>query len=50
MSFLEWPCEVVISFCTFFVATKALLAFILCTISTGMVFLVIKEIIKDLRK
>lgn len=50
MSFLEWPCEVFLSACTFFVATKALLAFILCVISIGMIFIVIKQIIKDLRK
>lgn len=50
MSFLEWPCELVFSVCTLLVATKALLAFILCIISVGMIFIVIKEIIKDLRK
>ena len=50
MSFFEWPCELVFSVCTFFVTTKALLAVILGVISTGMIFIVIKEIIKDLRK
>lgn len=50
MSFFEWPCELFISVCSFFVATKALLALILCIISVGMIFIVIKEIIKDLRK
>jgi len=50
MSFLEWPCELLFSVCGFFVATKALLALILCTISAGMIFIVIKQIIMDLRK
>lgn len=50
MNFFEWPCELFISVCSFFVATKALLALILCVISVGMIFIVIKEIIKDLRK
>lgn len=50
MSFFEWPCELVFSACTFFVMTKALLALILCVISAGMIFIVIKEIIKDFRK
>ncbi|MBV6446654.1 MAG: hypothetical protein FCKEOINB_00251 [Nitrosomonas sp.] len=50
MSFFEWPCELVFSVCTFLVTTKALLAFILCVIAVGMIFIVIKEIIKDLRK
>lgn len=50
MSFFEWPCELVFSVCTFLVVTKALLAFILCVISVGMIFMVIKEIIKDLRE
>jgi|GEM_PF-4237358 hypothetical protein len=50
MSFLEWPCELFLSICTILVATKALLALILGGISIGMVFIVIKEIIKDLRK
>lgn len=50
MSYLEWPCEVFFSVCSFFVGTKALLALILCVISIGMILIVIKEIIKDLRK
>lgn len=50
MSFLEWPCELFFSACSFFVATKALLALILCVISVGMIIIVIKEIIKDLKK
>lgn len=50
MSFFEWPCEMVFSVCTFFVMTKALLALILCVISVGMIFIAIKEIIKNLRK
>ena len=50
MSFFEWPCELVLSVCTFFVMTKALLALILCGISVGMIFIAIKEIIKNLRK
>ncbi len=50
MSFFEWPCELVFSVCTFLVATKALLALILGGILIGMIFIVIKEIIKDLRK
>jgi hypothetical protein len=50
MSFLEWPCDQYFSACSFFVATKALLALILCAISLGMTIIVIKQIIKDLRK
>ncbi|MBV6447076.1 MAG: hypothetical protein FCKEOINB_00688 [Nitrosomonas sp.] len=50
MSFFEWPCELIFSVCSFFVMTKALLALILCTIAAGMIFIVIKEIIKDLTK
>ena len=50
MSFLEWPCELFLSVCTILVATKALLALILGGISIGIIFIVIKEIIKDLRK
>ena len=50
MSILEWPCELVFSVCTFFVMTKALLALILCVISAGMIFIAIKEIIKNLKK
>ncbi len=50
MNFFEWPCELVFSACTFFVATKALLALILGGISIGMIIIVIKQIIKDLRK
>lgn len=50
MSFLEWPCELFLSVCTFLVATKALLALILGGISIGMIFIVIKEIIRDLMK
>lgn len=48
--FFEWPCELFFSVCTFLVATKALLALILCFITVGMIFIVIKQIIKDLRK
>ena len=50
MSFFEWPCELFFSVCTFFVATKALLALILCIITVGMIFITIREMIKDLRK
>lgn len=50
MSFIEWPCELFFSVCTFLVATKALLALILCVIASAMIFIVIKQIIKDLRK
>lgn len=50
MSFFEWPCELFFSVCSFLVGTKALLALVLCGISIGMIFLVIKEIIKNLRK
>lgn len=50
MGFFEWPCELFFSVCTFFVATKALLALILCIITGGMIFIVIKQIIKDLKK
>ncbi len=50
MSFLEWPCELFLSVCTFLVSTKALLALILGGISIGMIFIVIKQIIKDLRE
>lgn len=50
MNFLEWPCELFFSLCTFFVATKALLALIFCGILIGMILIVIKQIIKDLKK
>ncbi len=50
MSFFEWPCELFLSVCSFFLATKALMALILCIISAGMIVIVIKQIIKDLRK
>ncbi len=50
MSFFEWPCELFISVCTFLVATKALLTLILCIITIGMIYIVIKQIVKDLRK
>ncbi|PTQ75425.1 hypothetical protein SAMN05216333_11238 [Nitrosomonas oligotropha] len=50
MNFLEWPCELVFSVCSFFVMTKALLALILGVVIAGMIFVTIKEIIKDSRK
>lgn len=50
MSFFEWPCELFFSFCTFLVTTKALLALILGVFSVGMILIVIKQIIKDLRR
>lgn len=50
MSFLEWPCELIFSACTFFVMTKAVLALILCVVMAGMISVTIKEIIKNLRK
>ncbi len=50
MSFLEWPCELFLSVCTFLVATKALLALILSSISIGMIFIAIKQIVKELRR
>lgn len=50
MSFFEWPCELLFSVCTILVATKGLLALILCVISAGMLFIVIKQLIKDFKK
>lgn len=50
MNFFEWPCELFLSVCSFFVATKALMALILCVISIGMILIVIKQIIRDLSK
>lgn len=50
MSFLEWPCELFLSVCTVLVATKALLALLFCIIWVGVIFIVIKEMIKDLKK
>lgn len=50
MSFFEWPCELFFSVCTIIVASKALLVLILCIISLGMILIVMKELIKDLRK